>query len=304
MKGIKFLPMLLAAAIIFSGCADRIPEPLVSEAETKPPVEDIPPVQQPYPVSFDGETFEEAPKTAASLSPAVTEMMFDLGLGDRLIAVSDYCTWPEAATTLAKAGSPAKPDIEALTALAPELLITLSPIAATDSLLLKQAGIRVLELKNPESFADLCDAYIKLSLIFCGSVDAPEVSRSVYGQLDSALAQIRQASPGKTFVVVEDYASDGLMLSPQGSFSDSLFSAFGTNLWPAGKFNATEEELFEIGPDIAFYSSSVDEDDVEKTFPHSELIEIDFERIERPSLRLLEVVQKAASGLGLELPTD
>lgn len=298
-KKFRLIAILLASALALSSCADKIPEPLVSEATKQPEVIDLPPVQEPYPISFDNEVFESAPSSVASLSPALTEMMFDLGLGDRLTAVSDYCDFPETVAALPKAGSPADPDIPGLTELAPELLITLSPIAATDVLLLKQAGIRVLELKNPESFSDLCDIYIKLSLIFYGSVDGPDAAWGAYSDIDARLAEISNGEP-KTFVVVEDYASDGLMLSPPGTLSDSVFSAFGSNLWQADKFNATEDELFEIGPDIAFYSSKVDRDDVEDTFPHSDLIEIDFERIERPSKRLTEVIDSAVQQLVAE----
>lgn len=297
MKKFKLFALILALATLFCGCADKIPEPLVSEKETSLPIPDQAPMPDPYPVSVDNETFESAPTTVASLSPALTEMMFDLGLSDRLIAISDYCDYPESLASLKKAGSPAEPDTDVLTALAPELLITLSPIAAIDLLTLKQAGIRVLELKAPESFADLCDLYIKLALIFYGSVDGYTTAAGAYGQLDSALLEASSLSGEKTFVVVEAYAADGLMLSPPGTLSDSLFSAFGTNLWQEDKFNATEDELFEIGPDIVFYAAGLDEDDIKKTFPRSKLIEIDFERVERPSLRLVDVIHGCSASL-------
>ena len=34
------------------------------------------------------------PKRIISLTPATTEILFALGLGDEIIAVSSYCTWP------------------------------------------------------------------------------------------------------------------------------------------------------------------------------------------------------------------
>ncbi len=296
MKKFKHFTFIAITALIFSACADAIPEPLVSKAP-KTVAEDLPPVQEPYPVSVENDTFESSPQSVVSLSPSVTEILNELGLGDRILAVSDYCDYPESVNSLPRVGSPASPDPEAIISAAPEILITASPIAATDILKLREAGIRVLEIKSPDSFGELCDTYFKLSFIFFGALEGPANARNAYSAIDSKMSEISSNGFGKTFVVVEDYAPDGLMLSPQSSLSGNLFAPFGENLWKEDKFNATEDELFEIGPDVVFYSGAVDEDDVEKTFPHSKLIEIDFTRVERPSQRLVEMLQKAEQEL-------
>lgn len=294
MKKLKIIFLLLAATLLFTACADEIPEAIVSKA---PVVTDAPPVQEPYPISFDNETFEAAPATVASLSPSITEILYDLGVQDRLVGVSGYCDFPPAAENIQKIGSPARPDIDALTSLAPELLITCSPIAATDVLMLRQAGIRVLELSAPASFAELYDIYIKLSLIFNGMTDGPETAHEAISPLDEALMSAVSLGVSKSYVVVEAEAGDGLMLSPRDTLSSDMLSVFGENIWEGPSFTVTDDELFYIDPDVVFYAAGLSEEAIRKTFPYAQLIEIDFVRFERPSLRLLEVISQCAEEL-------
>lgn len=80
----------------------------------------------------------------ASLSPAVTEVIFALGAEDRLIAVSDYCVIPPSDSLLVRAGTALTPNYEALARLRPTHILAeeskqapheeLSAIAPTEML--------------------------------------------------------------------------------------------------------------------------------------------------------------------------
>src|SRR5690348_2433319 len=58
-----------------------------------------------------------------SLSPAVTETLFALGEGKAVVGVSEYCDYPPPATRLPKVGSFLTPNVEAIVALRPDLVI-------------------------------------------------------------------------------------------------------------------------------------------------------------------------------------
>ncbi len=290
MKRKRFILLALGLAMMLSACADAIPEPLVSE-NTPAPIEDLPPVMPEYPVSFDGETFETSPASVASLSPAITKILNDLGLGDRICAVSDYCDAPE---DMKRIGSAALPDVEAIKEAAPELLITQSPIAATDRLKLKEAGVRVLEMAAPKSYAELCDEYMKLGLAFYGAVSGRERPNEIISEMNEVFMALSSAAPDRTWIVIEDYAPEGMMLTPQGSFAAELFGLLGKPAWTEEKYTATEEELYELAPDVVYYSDKVDRDDVEREFPHSELVEIDFARVEQACADSVRAVGEVA----------
>src|SRR5258707_1060445 len=70
-----------------------------------------------------------APSGAArivSLAPSITETLFELGLGDRVVGVTRYCTFPPEARTKPQVGGYYDPNFEAVTAARPDLVITLT----------------------------------------------------------------------------------------------------------------------------------------------------------------------------------
>jgi iron complex transport system substrate-binding protein len=66
---------------------------------------------------------ERAPARIVSTSPSITETLFALGLGDRVVGVSRYCRFPEAAAKLPKIGPFLNPDAELIVGLRPDLVI-------------------------------------------------------------------------------------------------------------------------------------------------------------------------------------
>lgn len=64
------------------------------------------------------------PARIVSLVPSITESLFMLGLGDRVVGVTDWCVHPkESVSHLPKLGGTKNPDVPAIAALAPDLVI-------------------------------------------------------------------------------------------------------------------------------------------------------------------------------------
>src|SRR3989441_6254295 len=62
------------------------------------------------------------PARIVSTSPGITETLFALGLGDRVVGVSTYCRFPPAVATIARVGTFLKPDAEVIARLKPDLV--------------------------------------------------------------------------------------------------------------------------------------------------------------------------------------
>ncbi|MBQ8623182.1 MAG: ABC transporter substrate-binding protein [Oscillospiraceae bacterium] len=286
--------MVLVIMLALVGCDDITDDhPNDNVVQT-----DTPPVKQAYPVDIGAESFDKAPVTVASLSPALTEAMNDIGAFDRLIAVSEYCSWPSDANDLPEIGNAAHPDIDAIKALMPELVITHSPIASSDKVVLNQAGIRVLELKSPDSFAELCQMYIQLSLIFYGAVDSQSVATDILADFDSAMSEAKAANISVSFVCVEGINSQGeLILSHGKTLESDILSVFGTNLREdSEEYFVNEDELSVLSPDVVFYNSELDDDSdasdlIIEAFGSAEYIAIEIADFERPTVRLAETVR-------------
>ncbi len=68
--------------------------------------------------------FDFVPQTAVSLVPSMTESLFDLNIGERLLAVTAYCIRPaDAVAALPKLGGTKNPDIDAIIHLKPDVVL-------------------------------------------------------------------------------------------------------------------------------------------------------------------------------------
>lgn len=63
------------------------------------------------------------PRRIVSTSPSITETLFALGLGERVVGVSQYCRYPLQAARLPRVGSFLKPNLETIARLRPDLVI-------------------------------------------------------------------------------------------------------------------------------------------------------------------------------------
>ncbi len=71
------------------------------------------------PSAFAGET----PKRIVSVAPSMTELLFALGLEDRIVGVTSFCDYPEAARRKPKIGGMSNPSLEAVMALRPDMVV-------------------------------------------------------------------------------------------------------------------------------------------------------------------------------------
>ncbi|HIB42585.1 MAG TPA: hypothetical protein EYO37_01175 [Nitrospina sp.] len=64
-----------------------------------------------------------ASQRVISTSPAITEILFAIGAGDRVVGVTDFCNYPEQACRLPSIGGPLNPSTETWITLKPDLII-------------------------------------------------------------------------------------------------------------------------------------------------------------------------------------
>lgn len=67
--------------------------------------------------------FGAPPSRIVSLAPNITEILYDLGLGDRVAAVTDYCDYPPAVKAKPRVGGFTNPSLEAVVGAKPDLVI-------------------------------------------------------------------------------------------------------------------------------------------------------------------------------------
>lgn len=64
-----------------------------------------------------------SPRRIVSLAPSTTEILFALGLGDRIAGVTSFCDYPEEAKKKPKIGGMSNPSLEAVITMKPDLVV-------------------------------------------------------------------------------------------------------------------------------------------------------------------------------------
>jgi iron complex transport system substrate-binding protein len=78
-------------------------------------------------------TLSKTPRRIVSLAPSITETLFAIGLGDRVVGVTQYCDYPPEAQTKPKVGY-THPNLEAIVALEPDLVLAPREFLRVDNL--------------------------------------------------------------------------------------------------------------------------------------------------------------------------
>jgi iron complex transport system substrate-binding protein len=89
-----------------------------------------------------------------SLSPAMTEMLFSLGAGDKIVGVTTFCDFPAQAKTIKKVGDFSHPSIERIVALKPDLVVINLPEQKRIKGELEKLGINIF-VSSPNSLVDI-----------------------------------------------------------------------------------------------------------------------------------------------------
>lgn len=174
----------LAAALAFTVLA-------ACGSSSKAPPNTAPPSAE-YPVTVAGVTITKKPDHIVSMSPTATEVLFAIGAGAQVVAVDKNSNYP---TTAPKGDLDAyQPNVEAIAAKKPDLIVISDPIPGLDAL-----GVPVILDK---AAATLDDAYAQIKDLgtATGHADgAATVIKTMQDGVAKAVASVKKASPALTY---------------------------------------------------------------------------------------------------------
>ncbi|MBI3797236.1 MAG: cobalamin-binding protein [Deltaproteobacteria bacterium] len=84
------------------------------------------------------------PRRLVSLAPSVTETLFALGAGEQLVGICTFCDFPPEVERIDRIGSYVAPNVEAIIAKAPDVVIGVPPNSPEAVAALQRAGLRVV----------------------------------------------------------------------------------------------------------------------------------------------------------------
>lgn len=167
-----------------------------------------------------------------SLVPALTEMLFALGAGSRVVAVSSYDEFPPEVNSLPRVGALLDPDMERILALRPDLVVVYG--SQTDlQAQLARAGIGAFNYRHA-GLTGVFNTLKDLGSAVGRSVEGERLAREIRGRLDAIQERVRGRPRPRTLLVFErDPASlRGVFVSGGvGFLHDMLEMAGGVNVF-------------------------------------------------------------------------
>jgi iron complex transport system substrate-binding protein len=172
------------------------------------------------------------PRRIVSLVPALTEMLFALGAGPRVVAVSSYDEFPPEVKSLPRVGALLDPDMERILALRPDLVVIYGSQTDLQSQFAR-AGIRAFNYRHA-GLAGVFNTLKELGAAVGRSGEADRLAREIRERLDAIQARVRGRPRPRTLLVFERdpaslrgvYVSGGV-----GFLHDMLEIAGGVNVF-------------------------------------------------------------------------
>jgi iron complex transport system substrate-binding protein len=203
-----------------------------------------------------------APRRIVSLAPNITEILFALGLGDRIVGVTRYCDFPPEARTRDKVGGFIDPDVEKIRSLNPDLVIAYrgNPLSAIERLQAFKIAVFVLDIG-----AQL--EAVPATIEKIGRVTQKDAeARALVASLDRAYAAVLRAlqpADSRPSVFLSFHGQGLMTCGREGYFNDLIERAKGTNIaGRAGRawFEYGREQLIRDDPDVIIILAPSEDD--------------------------------------------
>lgn len=203
------------------------------------------------------------PTRIVSTFPSVTETLFALGVGGRVVGVSNYCRYPPAALSLPKVGTYTRPDPEKIALLRPDLVI-IQQTATTLADRLRALGIPYTRVK----VGSLDEIYSLISDIG-SAVEVPDRAEKLNADIQSRLAAFRGEARGqphpKVLIVVgrtPGELTNLVAVGPGSYLAELLEIAGGTNVLGDTSVSYPRislETVLRLNPDVILDASMMDQ---------------------------------------------
>ena len=171
-------------------------------------------------------TIDKIPQRILSLAPSNTEILFALGLGDKVIGVTEYCNYPQEAMTKPKVGGFSNVDIEKVVSLEPDLVLATHIHGKTVIPTLEELGLTVVAI-TPGSLNEVLDSITLVGKITGQSREASKLINDLGTRIEAVMDKTRILSPDQKPRVFYITWHDPLMTAGTETLADDVISSAG-----------------------------------------------------------------------------
>jgi iron complex transport system substrate-binding protein len=244
-----------------------------------------------------------------SLAPNLTEIVYALGAGDRLVGDTNYCDTPPEAKSKPHVGNPQDPSLEAIVALHPDLVLATGSInvpETADTLL--RLGVPVYTT-YPKTVLQMLNSIAEIGGLIGAGSQGESLKANLRARLDALQAKLADRPLAHVLFLV--WASPPMSIGPNTFLADALRWAGAESVlvtdqdWPKPTF----EEILRIQPDYVVLTTDHEGDtsaaaDLRANPDWQGLMAVRLNRIvtvsdkfDRPSPRLVDAIEQLARAL-------
>lgn len=214
--------ILVTSLLVLPGCTPKnsIPPQDNSRIESQ---------TQNYPIEIiegTGNTIiiDRKPEKIISLAPSHTEILYALGLGEKVVGVTQYSDYPEEVKDKPKVGDSFNIDMEKIIELAPDMVIQYWGMDDGLKNQLNNAGITLLTF-SPESIDETLKTIQQIGRATDTSDKAEELINGIEEKKNEITEKVKNAPIKKVFYEIE--YSSALWTAGEGSFIDEIITLGG-----------------------------------------------------------------------------
>jgi len=194
------------------------------------------------------------PRRIVSTAPSITETVFALGAGSRLVGVTNYCHYPPEALKITKIGTYLEPHVETILGLKPDLVITEdSPLHSKD--LFSTIGLPSLKVR----FETVSDIYASIRAIAAALGVHPR-GESLVASIERDLDAVRKSVAGRPTVSLMFLVGrtpnvlEGMVATGNAAYMNEVMKiAGGRNVFmdsPMRYFKVSTEQIIARNPEV------------------------------------------------------
>ena len=202
-------------------------------------------------------TARRKPERMISLAPNITEILFSLGAGERIVGVTNFCTYPPESLVKRKVGGFTNPNPEVIISLRPDLILATPNVGNREAVvwLKDHSKIPILLLKT-ENLSDLYDAIREIGEVIQEDEKASALVDGIRSEIQSTEKLARSLARKK---VLLSLSVEPVIAASPNSYPGALVALAGGDLVPFNTRhdqNATPyplvsmEEIIYSDPDI------------------------------------------------------
>ncbi len=197
-------------------------------------------------------TILQEPERIISAAPSNTEILFALGLGDKVVGVTNYDNYPEEVAQIEKIGEMSPLNLEKIVALKPDLILAYAVSQGKEILRLRELGFKVIDV-DPSNLEETFQSIMRIATI-CGVPERGEsLVQELSGRVEKIKAKVSQITNSKRPKVFIGSTFEPIWTAGANTLCDELITlAGGQNIAgsSSGWIAISPELVAQAEPDI------------------------------------------------------